>query len=158
MELTLQRLGVLVLLVLLGSSAVFAADNFNRSAGNLVFVESSDAKGVEKQKIASCVGLLVREMNLGGRDLPRVLVLHVSENAAKALEVHSSIRRNSSKDQGDVYYEFWVVGKARAIDYTVAMQALLQEHFQLQMTEAERKQVVARVVRILNATVSAYGQ
>jgi hypothetical protein len=109
----LQKLGVLVLLILLASSAVSAADNLDRSATNLFFVESSDTRGLEKQKIASCVGLLVREMNLAGRHLPRVLVLHVSESTGKALNVHTSIRRNSSKDQGgDVYYEFWKIGRA----------------------------------------------
>jgi len=47
-----------------------------------------------------------------------------------------------------------VVGQGNAADYAVAMQALLQEYFQLRMTDAERKQVLTRVVRTLNATVN----
>jgi hypothetical protein len=155
---------VLVLILLLGgilvlgNGAAFAAGNGNASASNLYFVEAPDARGLEKQKIASCENLLVREMNLAGRELPRVLVLHVSESTGKALKVRTSIRRNLSKDHGDLYYEFWIVGQAKAPDYAVSLQTLLQEHFQVQMTDAERKEVLTRVVRILNATVSAYGQ
>ena len=154
-----RLVAVVILLVMLSSGVVFAADNWNGSAANLIFVEAPDARGLDKQKIASCENLLLREMNLAGRELQRVLVLHVSESAGKALKVvRTSIRRNHAKDQGDLYYEFWIVGQGHTADYAVAMQALLQEHFQLQMTDAERKEVLTRVVRILNATVSAYGQ
>ena len=145
-------------ILVLGAGVALAADAANGAAANLYFVESPDARGLEKQKIASCENLLVREMNLGGRELPRVLVLHVSESIGKALKVRTSIRRNLSKDHGDLYYEFWIVGQAKPFDYAVSLQTLLQEHFQVQMTDAERKEVLTRVVRILNATVSAYGQ
>jgi hypothetical protein len=158
MEQTLPRLAAVLFLLVLISSAVTAQTDLNASAANLFFLESPQLKALERQKIASCENLLVREMNLAGRELPRVLVLHVSEDTGKALKLQTSIRRNSDKDRNDVYYEFWIVGPGRAGDYAVAMQALLQEHFGLRMTDAERKEIVLRVVRILNATVSAYGQ
>jgi hypothetical protein len=153
-----RLVAVVLFLTTLGSGVVFAADSLNGSAANLYFVEAPDARGLEQQKIASCENLLLREMNLAGRELPRVLVLHVSESTGKALKVRTSIRRNHSQDQTDVYYEFWIVGQGRAVDYAVAMEELLRQHFQLQMSDAERKEVLTRVVRILNATVSAYGQ
>jgi hypothetical protein len=100
--------------------------------------------------------LLVRELGLEGKDLPRIMVVHVSKNAGKAAGVPANrVRRNSAGDLSDVYYEFWIVGPSNAAAYAISLETVLESEFELKLTAAERDQVLARVVRALDATVSA---
>ena len=73
------------MVALCATSAAWASPPPDAVAGNLVFVESTDAKGkLPSRKISSSMSELVRAMNLTPAELPRVLVLHVSARAAKA--------------------------------------------------------------------------
>ncbi|HKN33680.1 MAG TPA: hypothetical protein VJX16_10610 [Terriglobales bacterium] len=148
-----------LLFILVASSVVHGAPPPEEVSGTLIFLESPDIAHLETQKLTTCLTWLVRELGLEGKDLPLIVVMHISERAGKAAGVAaSSIRRNSSGNRGDVYYEFWIVGQGSAAVYAVNLEAVLERHFVLKLTDAEHADVLKRVVRMLNASVSVRKQ
>ena len=157
---------VVLVLLLFISPTLFAADALASAPANLVFLESTDTRGrLPQERITTCLGQLVREMQLLGREMPHILVFHVSEKAGRAAGIlrpdlhHTSVRINTPADAPTaLYYEVWLVGDGSPAEYTIALESILERHFDLKLTEAERRQVSARVLRFLANTVSAYGE
>jgi hypothetical protein len=149
----------LLALILLVVPALASAGAPPKLPENLIFLETRDTEeALQRQKVAQCMDLLARDLSLAGKDLPQVLVVHVSKETGKAIGVkHLEVRRNTGTRPPEVYYELWFAGQTSLADYTVAMEAMLERHFDLNLTVAERAQVVTRALRQLSATVSAYG-
>ncbi len=124
----------------------------------LAFVSSPDARGtIDEQQVRVCYSLLAQRLRLPEKDLPHVVVFHVSSHAAHAGEVEkTSVRRNAgSKDS--VYYEFWIVGQPKMTDYIRGLDAILEQHFSLQLSEEDQKSLGLFVLRFMSSTVSAHG-
>ena len=145
-----------LLLILAVGFVAYGSPLPDEVSGKLIFLESPDAGHLESQKVATCFSMLIHELRLEGKDLPTIVVVHVSEKTGKAAGVPaSSVRRNLSGGPGNIYYEFWIVGQGNAAVYAVYLEVLLERHFALKLTDTEHADVLRRVVRMLNATVSA---
>jgi len=155
----------LILVILFTPSTSLAANGPEAGSPSLIFLESVDARGaLQQERIGTRLAQLVREMQLAGREMPNILVFHVSEKAGRAAGIrrsdigNTSVRINSNHTSSVVYYEVWLVGDGSPAEYTIALENILEHHFELKLTDAERKQVGARVIRYLLNTVSAYGE
>lgn len=130
-------------------------------SGSLVFVGSSDAPGaMEQDRLKTCLQRLAQEMKVADKPMPRILVLHVSKPVAAAVELAGSTVRSNTGRGGGAYYELWLVGKVTPDQYLEAMTTILETHFKLHYADTERKQLMTRVLRYLQMTVSAkaYGE
>jgi hypothetical protein len=155
----MKRVYWALLLVLVVMFVAHGASSPESVSGKLIFVDSPDAGRLESQKVTTCLTWLVRELGLEGKDLPVIVVVHVSEKAGKAAGVEATrVRRNSSGGPSNVYYEFWIIGQGNAALYAFYLEALLERHFGLTLTDIEHTQVLTRVVRMLNATVGVGNQ
>ncbi len=135
-------------------SVVAARDN-----GGVLYVES-DAAGrpIGQARIASCVRMLEHEMGIEGKPLPTIVVIHVSTKEADRAglkKVAAKLRVNYDQEKsGEQYYELWLVGNATTYDYVYSLHYLLGQHFGLHEPEAHQRNIIARVVRWMDATVS----
>ncbi len=146
-------------MILCASFAASALPPPEPAAANLVFLESSDAKGkLPRSKLVSSMSELVRQMKLAGKTLPRILVVHVSSQDASMVGVKQNAMRHNTGDMYDEYYELWIIGDAHPAEYTTSFEQMLERHFSLVMTEAERIRVITHVVRYVDATVNAFGE
>jgi len=126
---------------------------------HLVLLSSPDALGsVSLERLNSCLLELAEQWKLDPHSLPRITGMHASKKAARVAAVNSSlaIRRNSSSDTGDIYYELWLVDAPKLDDYLVGLENILEQHYNLQPTDEKRKEVLQRAARVENATVSIY--
>ena len=138
-----------------GSRSATAADE-----PSVIYVESGSAgHGLQAEKIENCVRLLIRELGVEGKPLPTIVVVHVSaRDAARAglkniaAKVLLNYQAETSKDP---YYELWLAGEPATYDYVYALYFILVRHFGQHHTESEQKSTIARVVRWMDATVSA---
>jgi hypothetical protein len=118
-----------------------------------VVLETSDAPGtLDIQKLSDCLKLTLREMNLDGRALPRIVVYHVSLATGRYLGVETNSNWKSSGG-GHERYEMWIVGKPSTYLYSYMLENILERHFRLQVDEAARSRMVNHVERGLDATV-----
>lgn len=152
-----RRLLISALTTLLLSGGVATAAD---TATNVIYVESDGmARSIGQEKIANCVRLLQHEMGIDGKTLPTIVVIHVSRregDRAGLKKVAAKLRINSDRELADKpYYELWLAGDTTTYDYVYSLHYLLQQHFALRETEAEQKSTIARVVRWMDATVSA---
>jgi len=150
----MQKLRVwLVRFCLLGvmGSAVCAAGP--REKYPFVIFETGDAPGtLDTNKLSECLQLTLREMNLDGRELPRIAVYHISAEAGHYLGVDTNSNWKSSGG-GHMRYEMWIVGKPSNYLFTYMLENILERHFQLQVDDAARSRIVTHIERGLNATV-----
>lgn len=153
---------VLIVASFLISSSQAASNPKSSVSGNLVFLGSSDAPGVVAQeRLKACMQQMAQEMMVADKAMPLILVVHVSNSAGEALgATQSAVRRNSGPLGSDVYYELWLVGPVGPRDYVAGMETILELHFGLQYSDPERTKMMARVLRYVQATVSAnaYGE
>lgn len=131
--------------------------SWGQSAGKVVLVNSPDASGVlSPERLTQCLSQLAREWELPLRDLPNVMVFHVSKEVAEAASVRkdTAVRRNSGGESGQAYYEVWLVGKPE-YKYVLALQAVLEYHFHFKPSDEQRDLIVNRVGRAQTYTVDA---
>jgi len=121
----------------------------------LTVMETRDAPGnVAPEKLDECLRLTLVEMNLDGRDLPRIVVYHVSQKTADDLGVqHNSIWK--ANVGGQPRYEMWIVGKPSTFLYSYMLASILQKHSQITVDTTQLSRIVTKVERGLNATVDA---
>jgi hypothetical protein len=120
---------------------------------HFVIFETHDAPGIlDTDKLSECLQLTLHEMNLNGRELPRIAVYHVSAEAGHRLGIETnSIWRSSGG--GHQRYEMWIVGKPSISLFTYMLENILERHFQLQVDDAARSRIVTHIERRLDATV-----
>jgi hypothetical protein len=127
-----------------------------QSGRKVVVVASPDAPGViTGDKLTECFLRLAREWKIPQKDLPNIVVFHVSKKAAETAFVDrdTAIRRNTAGSDGSEYFEVWLVGKPE-LKYVLALQNVLEYQFGLRPTEKQRNEVVDWVGRIEDATIS----
>lgn len=126
---------------------------------DIVMVSSADAAGsVSMDRVNSCLHQLVREWKQDEKELPNIVVFHVSRKAGRAAGVldRFAVRLNRSPEHGDLYYEVWFVDEPSVNEYVVAIENVIESHFHLSPTETQRQQAMKRTAMVQSATISAY--
>ena len=122
----------------------------------LIILSSSDAPGsITPQRLASCLQQLVHEWSLDERALPQIMLVHASKKVALKVRVTDAIaiRKNGVHGNATEYFEIWVVGEPQLRAIVIALENVLEAHYQLHFTDAQRNTVIARVVRMQDATI-----
>ena len=149
----MRSLTCLAAVCLLSSLVGPAFAAYPKGASPFVIFESHDAPGpLDASKLQQCLELTVRELGLENRDLPRIVVYHISDETGHLLgiETNSNYRNNGG---GHMRYEMWIVGKASNSLVTYMLENILERHFQLQLDEAAPSKAVIHIERGLDATV-----
>ena len=158
-RLSMKFAATIVAFLLFASAVALAQHPSDRQDGSLILLSSPDAAGaVSIERLNSCLHQVMREWRLDVKSAPRIVVMHVSKQGALMASVTSSpaVRRNTSSDHGDVYYEVWLVDAPKISDYLVAFENVIEQHYQLTPTENERKQAMQHAARVENSTISVY--
>lgn len=123
----------------------------------LAFIDSPDAPGtLDANHLRQCFSLLAQRLKLPDSDLPHVVVIHVSPEAAHAADVRAScVRRNAAGNSQ--YYEFWIVGRPKPAEYARFLYTIFEQHYNLTLSIGEQQQVAAFVTRLMSSTVNASG-
>ena len=108
-----------------------------------------------KQRIGSCLVELLHQWKLSDKKLPHIVVFHASKKAAVAAYVteNVSVRKNRVVGGNTDYFEIWIVGEPSVRNTIVALENILEIHYELTVKDEDRKTVMARVLRIEDATV-----
>lgn len=120
-----------------------------------IAMEEPGAPGkTDRRKLEQCLHLMVHELGLEGRELPRTIIYHISQRSANYLGIDgSAMYRNTGS--GHVRYEVWVVGEPSHFTYSYLFLNVLTSEFKLSMLEADRVSLLHRVVTRLSATIDA---
>jgi hypothetical protein len=134
----------------------FAAD----STPVVIFLESSSAgRTLPADKLEDCVRLLAHEMRVDSKSLPAILVVHMSAREGERAglkKMSAKLLVNSDPEKSiHPFYELWLAGDVNTHDYVFSMYHLLAHHFGVDEPEKQQEETIARVVRYLDATVSA---
>lgn len=124
---------------------------------SLVFLSSGDNLGaVDRDKLKTAFHLMLGELKLPPRDLPHIVVLHVSQAVGHGAGVEATcVRRVRDEPHRTYYYELWIVGQPGSADYALGMYAVLTLHFGLSKSVEQQREIVARVTRHLDSTLNA---
>ena len=108
-----------------------------------------------KQRIGSCIDELLHQWKLSDNKLPNIVVFHASKKAAAAAYVteNVSVRKNRVVGGNTDYFEVSIVGEPNVRNTIVALENILETHFDLQASDEQRKLIMARVIRVEDATV-----
>lgn len=129
-----------------------------RSMNSIAMVNSDDAPGrLCLSEFSWCLLQLANMMNVLDKPIPQILVLHVSDAVGDAFGVGPAgvIRhnRNDSSEPHD-YYEVWLVGTPHVSTYVLALLAILEDCFMLNISSHDRQHALETVV--LTAKNSLY--
>ncbi len=88
--------------------------------------------------------------------LPSIVVMVVSKKVGKAAFVNEgfAVRHKHMPSSNDSYYEIWLVD-ATVENYLLALEAVIENHFQLKLTDEKRQEILTRVARVHSATIDA---
>jgi len=124
----------------------------------LAFVPTrKGVEAVDHERMTASLALLLRQMHLSEQDLPHILVIQPTPEVAHATGATQSTVRRANPSGGPVYYELWIVGPPKPAEYITGLHLILEEYFSVQISDADRKSDVLRVMRVMDATVSAHG-
>ena len=152
---TLWKSAILVAFIFLPASFLVAQGRALDE--KVILLTSSDAPAsLSKHQVISCFAQLAREWQVQERNLPKVVVFQVSKRAAETVHINDklAVRKNSRVGEEPEYFELWLVGTPDARPLVVALENVLESHFQLQITDQQRNTVMARVIRVQSATVN----
>src|SRR5512143_136722 len=123
----------------------------------LAFISSPDAAGsVDCNQLRQCFSLLTQRLKLPQQALPHIVVIHASNQVAHAADVHAScVRRNAARDSK--YYELWIVGPPKPSEYVRLFDTILEQHYNLRLSEEEKRAAGLFVQRLMSNTISAKG-
>jgi hypothetical protein len=148
-----------VFILVLALTVVYPPALSAEQKSEVVVLSSSDAPGrLSADKLKECLHQLAREWKQPEHHLPFVIVFHVSKRVAHAASVKDglTVRFNRARNNEDSYYEVWLVGEPKVAWYVLGFAELLEDHFQLKLTDEQRRDAVVRVARIQDATISAF--
>ncbi len=120
-------------------------------AARITLVSSSDAPGrITRDHLAHVYWELIRGQKLENKTLPKIVVLHVSQQeAANASLVQSQVNADNLGD-----YQLWLVGKPSADMYVRGMETILRHAFQLPKKDPpEFLSLMRRLIEFESATV-----
>ena len=121
----------------------------------IAMMRSPDATGsVCLSTFVTCMQSLSLCMNLTGKPMPRLMVLHVSPEVAEKFGVSSSgiIRHNRDGGEPRSYYEIWFVGMPGIGDYVGAILGVLEDHFVLELSADDRRRAIESAAWALSST------
>ena len=129
-----------------------------RSSDDIVLLASADAKGVvTDDQLDRCLLLVAEQWKINRSQLPRIVVFHVSERVARQMSLSKvTLRRTHGVKGQDSYYEVWIADEPNSHGIALAFENIVENSFQLHVTEEQRGEVVARVSRAQDDVVSAY--
>ncbi len=156
----MDRRRVLGFILLLATNA-FAQKAPQELAEKLTLVQSSDAAGhLNKERLARVLWALVNEQKLEVKQVPNIIVLHVSPATGMAIGVPASgtARTDHCAATGKNYYQLWVLGEPKGADYVAGLETILQHELGLQPTDSELKPLLRRVLQADLATLDAPAQ
>ncbi len=120
-------------------------------------INSTEAKGsVDADRLQECFWLLLQQQGLSDQELPNIVVVHVSRSEAAAAGVRDNVVRwESVNGSPRKYYQLWLIDECDVAHYVVAFQTIITTAFALSTSDQEQDAVRLRVLRTLNATISA---
>lgn len=124
------------------------------SKTNPIILEGADAVGaIDRGKIAECMEFTAHELHVGEKELPKILVYHVSQETADSLGIASGSTWRT-RGKGQFRYEMWVVGAPSNSGWSHAIMDILQQYFEMDLPARQREKMMEHVERRLDATVS----
>jgi hypothetical protein len=119
-------------------------------------MRTPDAPGsVCLSAFVTCMQSLTCCMNLTGKPMPKLLVLHVSAATGEQFGVASSgiIRHNrTGSGEPSSYYEIWFVGMPGIGDYVGAILGVLEDHFVLDLSPDDRQRAIESAMWALSTS------
>lgn len=154
----LLKLAVAGIAILFAICQAFAQSSTSLHDKTFLLSSPDVASDVSLDRIQSCLQRLTAELNQDERQLPTIVVYHVSRKLARAAFVEGSfaIRRKVSPKSTEAYYEVWLVDKPRLEDEVVALEAVVEAHFRLKLTDSVRQAIMLRTARRESATIAAF--
>ena len=120
---------------------------------NLVVLDTPDAPGViDQDKIRISLQQTATELKVDVRQLPCILVFHVSQATAAKLNITGSSAWHNSGRAVNLY-EMWIVGEPSDYIYAELMVKILEHQFGLNIDDSERTRVVECVQLLLASTI-----
>ena len=144
----------LLLAVILSAAAASATDIPTGTPSVVLLRAGGAGTGITQEQLITSFKETARAMHVADRELPKVMALYLSKDAARTLGASTTQAHRNTSD-GRVYYEIWLVEKAPLVDCAIAMQTILERHFAQTYTDAERRTIITRVLRYVGSTVSA---
>jgi len=127
------------------------------SKTNPIILEGAHSvAALDRSKIADCIDYVARELHVEDRELPRILVYHVSQETADTLGITSGSTWRT-RGKGQFRYEMWVVGAPSNSTWSHAIMDILQQFFAMDIPVRQREKMMEHVERRLDATVSVKG-
>jgi hypothetical protein len=124
------------------------------SKTNPIILEGADSVGaLDRNKIADCIDYVARELHVEDKELPKILVYHVSQETADTLAISSGSTWRT-RGKGQFRYEMWVVGAPSNSTWSHAIMDILQQFFEMDIPVRQREKMMEHVERRLDATVS----
>jgi hypothetical protein len=124
------------------------------SKTNPIILEGADTMGaIDRSKIADCIDFMARELHVEDKELPKILVYHVSQETADSLGIASGSTWRT-RGKGQFRYEMWVVGAPSNSTWSHAIMDILQQYFEMDIPARQREKMMEHVARRLDATVS----
>ena len=118
------------------------------------FEEPGASGSLDLAKLDESLRLTIQELRLDPRELPRIIVYHVTQETADRLDIHTnSVWRNTGRPGGGLRYEMWLVGKPSHYLYAYMFESILEQHFHLSVEASNRSKIIGHVERALDATI-----
>jgi hypothetical protein len=106
-------------------------------------VNSPDAPGqLSSSDLSLCLLTIATVWRVEQKPLPRILVLHVSDDVAEKFGVeHPGVIRHNRCGVGEPlqYYEIWVIGRPEISSYATGLMGVLEDWFSLALSDEERQ-------------------
>jgi hypothetical protein len=120
----------------------------------VVVMDTADAPGmVDRLKLAASLELTAAELHVSVRDLPSIVVFHLSK--AAAAEVGRSVSSTVCSTGSTTYYEWWIIGEPSNLIYSFMAENTLEDHFKLNVEDSERGRILRAVLSSLDMTIDA---
>ena len=121
---------------------------------SVVVMDTADAPGtVDGLRLTATLELTAAELHVSVRDLPSIVIFHLSKDAAAklGLAVSSTVCSTGSTTR----YELWIIGEPSDLTYSYMAENILEDHFKLKVENSERARILRTVRSRLNMTVDA---
>lgn len=119
---------------------------------NLFVMEMADAPGtIDQQKLRTGLQLSARELKVDERELPCILVFHVSKDSAARLNLTGSSSWHVTGPL--IRYELWIVGEPSDYIYAGLAVNILKHQFGLTIEDNERNRIIQSVRSRIATTI-----
>ena len=121
---------------------------------SLVVMDTADAPGtVDPLRLTATLELTAAELHVSVRDLPSIVIFHLSKDAATKIGV--AVSSTVCSTGSTTRYELWIIGEPSDLTYSYMAENILEDHFKLKVEDSERARILRNVRSRLNMTVDA---